>query len=150
MSKYKAHGQTDPRKTGNRPKQLTEGTVLGLPVGRDKVVVPPDQVQELAALGCSNTDIAKFYGVTEQTIRYNFSDIIAKGKEELKITLRRSMLKNATQHMNAAVQIFLAKNILGMSSEPISSDANTPLPWNDSDTDDTLEIIEEIDNEIDE
>jgi len=91
MSKYKAHGQTDPRKTGNRPKQLTEGTVLGLPVGRDKVVVPPDQVQELAALGCSNTDIAKFYGVTEQTIRYNFSDIIAKGKEELKITLRTQM-----------------------------------------------------------
>ena len=99
----------------------------------DKRVVPPDQVQELAALGCSNTDIANFYGVTEQTIRYNFSEYITKGKEELKITLRRSMLKNATVNMNAAVQIFLAKNILGMTSEPLSSESNAPLPWNESD-----------------
>jgi hypothetical protein len=122
----------DKAKTGPKPKELVEGTIKGLCVGRDKRIVPPDQVQELAALGCSNTDIANFYGVTEQTIRYNFSEYITKGKEELKITLRRAMLKNATGHMNAAVQIFLAKNILGMTSEPMSSEANAPLPWNES------------------
>ena len=141
--------ENSPRgKTGPKPKELTEGTILGLPVGRDKKIVPPDQVQELAALGCSNTDIANFYGVTEQTIRYNFSEYITKGKEELKITLRRAMLKNATNHMNAAVQIFLAKNILGMTSEPMDSEANQPLPWNE--TDDSVEIEEyheELDNE---
>ena len=76
----------DKAKTGPKPKQLVEGTIKGLCVGRDKTVVPPDQVQELAALGCSNTDIANFFGVTEQTIRYNFSEYITKGKEELKIT----------------------------------------------------------------
>jgi len=123
----------DKHKPGPKPKELVEATILGLCVGRDKRVVPPDQVQELAALGCSNTDIANFYGVTEQTIRYNFSEYITKGKEELKITLRRSMLKNATVNMNAAVQIFLAKNILGMTSEPLSSESNAPLPWNESD-----------------
>lgn len=123
----------DKHKPGPKPKELVEGNILGLCVGRDKKVVPPDQVQELAALGCSNTDIANFYGVTEQTIRYNFSEYITKGKEELKITLRRSMLKNATNNMNAAVQIFLAKNILGMTSEPMSSESNAPLPWNESD-----------------
>lgn len=122
----------DKAKTGPKPKELVEGTIKGLCVGRDKRIVPPDQVQELAALGCSNTDIANFFGVTEQTIRYNFSEYITKGKEELKITLRRAMLKNATGHMNAAVQIFLAKNILGMTSEPMSSEANAPLPWNES------------------
>ena len=139
----------DKAKTGPKPKQLVEGTIKGLCVGRDKTVVPPDQVQELAALGCSNTDIANFFGVTEQTIRYNFSEYITKGKEELKITLRRSMLKNATVHMNAAVQIFLAKNILGMTSEPMSSEANAPLPWNESDeTDvDIEEYVEEETNE---
>ena len=51
------------KKTGPKPKELTEGSILGLPVGRNKKIVPPDQVQELAALGCSNCDIANFYGV---------------------------------------------------------------------------------------
>ena len=139
--------ENSPRgKTGPKPKELTEGIILGLPVGRDKKIVPPDQVQELAALGCSTTDIANFYGVTEQTIRYNFSEYITKGKEELKITLRRAMLKNATNHMNAAVQIFLAKNILGMTSEPMDSESNQPLPWNE--TDDSVEI-EEYHEELD-
>ena len=134
-------------KTGPKPKELTEGTIMGLPVGRDKKIVPPDQVQELAALGCSNIDIANFFGVTEQTIRYNFSEYITKGKEELKITLRRAMLKNATSHMNAAVQIFLAKNILGMTSEPMDSEANAPLPWNESDTSvDIEEYDEDLEN----
>jgi hypothetical protein len=36
-------------RTGPKPKELVEGTILGLPVGRDKTVVPPDQVEELAA-----------------------------------------------------------------------------------------------------
>ena len=138
------------KKTGPKPKELTEGSILGLPVGRNKKIVPPDQVQELAALGCSNCDIANFYGVNEQTIRYNFSEYIIKGKEELKITLRRAMMKNAVVNMNAAVQIFLAKNILGMSSEPIDGEANAPLPWNESDN--TVEIeeySEEIEHEED-
>lgn len=151
MSNHRAHGQTDPSKTGPRPKELTEGTILGIAVGRDNTVVPPDQVEELAALGCTNTEIANFYGVTEQTLRYNFSDNLIKGREELKIKLRRAMLKNACINMNAAVQIFLAKNILGMSDSPIDSEANAPLPWNESDTsvETGVETDEETANEDD-
>lgn len=119
----------DKSKTGPKPKELIEGTIIGLPIGRDKTVVPPDQVQELASLGCSDRDIANFYGVAENTLRYNFSDYLTKGREELKITLRRAMLKNACVNMSAAVQIFLAKNILGMTDQPINSDAHQPLPW---------------------
>jgi hypothetical protein len=33
--------------------------------------------------------------------------------------------------MNAAVQIFLAKNILGMSDNGQESDDKKPLPWSD-------------------
>ena len=117
------------KKTGPKPKVPVEGTITGLCVGRDKKVVPPDQVQELAAMGCKNTEIANFYGVTEQTLRYNFSDYLTKGREELKISLRRAMLTNACSNMNAAVQIFLAKNILGMADTPVNSEENAPLPW---------------------
>jgi len=120
-------------KPGPKPKELTEGTVIGLPVGRDKKIVPPEQVQELAALGCRNIEIANFFGVTEDAISRNFAAELTKGREELKITLRRAMLNNAVRNNSAAVQIFLAKNILGMSDTPVDSEANAPLPWDSKD-----------------
>jgi hypothetical protein len=114
-----------------KKKQLTEGTIEGYPIGRDKKIVPPDEVQKLAALGCSNRDIANFFGIEESNVSRHFAAEITKGREELKISLRRAMLNNACKNMNAAVQIFLAKNILGMSDTPINSEENKPLPWSD-------------------
>lgn len=134
--------QHNSSKTGPKPKELVEGTILGLPVGRDKTVVPPEQVEELAALGCNNLDIARFYGITEQTLRYNFSEYLTKGREVMKIKLRRAMFKNACENMNAAVQIFLSKNILGMADTPLASDSHAPLPWTD---DVAAEVADELD-----
>lgn len=125
-----ASDQPERGKTGPKPKQLTEGTVIGLPVGRDKKIVPPAQVQDLASLGCKNIEIANFFGVTEDAISRNFAAELIKGREELKISLRRAMLKNACTNMNAAVQIFLSKNILGYQDSPTNSDDDKPLPWN--------------------
>jgi len=118
------------KKTGPKPKQLTPKTVLGLPVGRDKTIVPPEEVYKLAAIGCKNTEIADWFGVTEEAISRNFAAELTKGRANVKISLRRAMLANA-QNMNAAVQIFLAKNLLGMSDAPFNSEANAPLPWSD-------------------
>ena len=133
------------KKTGPKPKELVEGYYLGLPVGRDKRVVPPDQVEELAALGCRDNEIANFFGVKEDTLRYNFADYLTKGRAQLKITLRRAMLTNAKGNMNAAVQIFLAKNVLGMSDAPVDSEANAPLPWVETEEDLELEENEHED-----
>mgnify|MGYP003624705716 FL=1 len=132
-------------KTGPKPKAPTEGTILGLPVGRDKTIVPQDQVEELAALGCNNKEIANFFGVKEDAISRNFAAELVKGREVMKIKLRRAMFKNACQNMNAAVQIFLAKNVLGMVSEPAQGEGSAPLPWNEADA--TVEIGEEHDEE---
>lgn len=134
--------ENEKAKRGPKPKQPTEGIIMGLPVGRDKTVVPQDQVEELATLGLTNREIANFYGVKEDAIARNFADELTKGRELMKIKLRRAMFKNACVNMNAAVQIFLAKNILGMSDSPINSEANAPLPWNEADTT-TIEIGEE-------
>lgn len=114
-----------------KQKELVEGTIFGFPIGRDKKIVPPDEVQKLAALGCTNRDIANFFGIAEDNIARHFAEYITKGREELKISLRRAMLNNACKNNNAAVQIFLAKNILGMSDTPINSDEKHPLPWSD-------------------
>lgn len=126
-----AHGQTDPHKTGNRPKRLVEATILGKAVGRDKTVVPPDQVAELAGLGCTDNEIAGFFGIKHDTLRYNFTEELQKGRELVKIRLRRAMMTNALDKYNPAVQIFLAKNLLAMSDNGITS-ADDALPWVES------------------
>ena len=124
--------QRDPSKTGPSPKRLVAVEVYGYEVGRgkNKRVVTPDDVYKLAALGCNDKEIAIWFDIEYSTLKYNFSDIIAKGREDLRQTLRHSMIKNALSG-NAAVQIFLAKNWLGMSDNGMASDDKQPLPWSD-------------------
>lgn len=114
-----------------------ERVILGIVVGRNKTVVPPEEVEDLASLGCSDRDIANWFGINEDTLRYNFADYLLKGRENLKITLRRAMLKNACVNLNAAVQIFLAKNMLGMSDQGQTNEAGKILPFTDDDDDES-------------
>lgn len=132
------------------PERLTDkwGTkiVEGKVVGRDKQVVPPEEVVRLAELGCNDREIAQWFGIAESTLRYNFSAELDKGASALKQRLRFAMLRNACEKDNAAVQIFLAKNILGMSDQPQSSSKEV-LPWTDDDEPevqaDDFEVTEE-------
>jgi hypothetical protein len=122
----------DPSKTGPAPKKLVAVEVYGYQVGRGlrKRVVTPEEVFKLAALGCTDKEIALWFDVPYDTLRYNFTDIIAKGRQEMKTALRNAMFKNAMSG-NAALQIFLAKNMLGMSDNPGSKEDDKILPWND-------------------
>lgn len=123
---------TPKAKTGPKPKTLVTVEVTGYEVGRGirKKVVFDEDVYKLAAMGCNNREIAIWFDIDENTLAYNFANIIAKGREDLKHNLRRAMLKNA-MNGNAAIQIFLAKNLLGMSDNPMDTEANAPLPWSD-------------------
>ena len=122
----------DPSKTGPQPKKLVAVEVYGYEVGRGlrKRVVTPEEVFKLAALGCTDKEIALWFDVPYETLRYNFSDIMAKGRQEMKTSLRNAMFKNAMSG-NAALQIFLAKNLLGMSDNPGSKEDDKILPWTD-------------------
>jgi len=122
----------DPSKTGPKPKKLVAVEVYGYEVGRGRTkrVVVPDNVYNLAVIGCNDREIARWFDMNEDTLRNNFSDIMAKGREDLKHSLRRAMIKNALGG-NAALQIFLAKNLLGMSDIPTNNEGNQPLPWSD-------------------
>lgn len=125
------------------------GTTIieGRIVGRDNIVIPPEQVEDLAQIGCSNKEIANFFGVTEATLSRNFVTELQKGKEILKQRLRRAMLENAIVHKNAAVQIFLAKNMLGMSDNGMNTDDNKVLPFTD---DEVEEIKDKLEDELEE
>ena len=125
----------DPSKTGPKPenkKKLVAVEVFGYEVGRGlkKRIVTPEDVYKLAALGHSDREIATWFSINEETLRYNFKDIMAKGRQEMKTALRNAMFKNALSG-NAALQIFLAKNMLGMSDNPSNSDNDKVLPWVD-------------------
>ena len=120
------------KKSGPKPKDLVTVEVTGYEVGRGitKRVVFDIDVYKLAAMGCNDREIATWFDCNEDTLRNNFSGIIAKGREDLKQNLRRAQIKLALQG-NATMLIWLGKNILGQQENPVNSEANTPLPWSD-------------------
>jgi hypothetical protein len=135
-----------PKKNGRHKMGIreTEGRI----VGRDHTVVPAEEVEKLAAIGCKDMEIADWFGINDNTLRFNFSEELIKGRASLKMSLRRAMFNNAIHQNNTVMQIWLSKNFLGMSDNPMDGDANQPLPWNESD-DAELELGTEEDIDID-
>jgi hypothetical protein len=130
--------EQDPSKTGPKPKQLKAVEVYGFEVGKGlrRRVVNPEDVYKLAALGLNDREIARWFDIDHQVLVYNFHTIIEKGREHMKMSLRRAMFKNAIKNNNAALQIFLAKNMLGMSDNPQNTEDSKPLPWTEDDRSD--------------
>lgn len=126
MEDSKSNNPTTKRKTRKTATIEVEGVV----VGRDKKVVPPKDVERLAQMGCKDSEIADWFGIDENTLRYNFSVELLKGKLALNQSLRQAQIRLALSG-NATMLIWLGKNILGQSENPIDSEANTPLPWTD-------------------
>ena len=124
----------NPSKTGNKPKKLVAVESVGFEIGRGlrKKIVCPEDVYKLAAMGCNDGEIARWFDVDLNTLNYNFKSIILKGREDLKQSLRLAQLKLALSG-NAVMLIWLGKNILGQSDNPTNSDVNAPLPWNEDD-----------------
>jgi hypothetical protein len=81
-------------------------------MARPKLNIDPNQILKLAAMGCSNREIAAFVDCDESTIRDRFPAEVQKGRENGKTKLRRLMWQNAEKG-NAVMQIWLSKNILG-------------------------------------
>ena len=124
--------EQDSSKTGPKPKKPVAIEVEGFEVGRGvrRRVVFPNEIYKLAAIGLTDRDIARWVHVDENTLRYNFSEILAKGREEIKISLRRAQLKLALSG-NAVMLIWLGKNILGQTDAPGQTIDNPILPWSD-------------------
>ena len=115
-------------------RKYGEKTIKGIVVGRGdtKQVIPLEQVRKLASLNCSYKDMAKFFGVHENTFRDNFRSEVEKARETTKHRLMEAMLTNALDKMNPTVQIWLSKNLLGFSDNPTDNGSNVPLPWSDN------------------
>src|SRR5271155_2875997 len=85
--------------------------------GRKPVNIDLEQVEKLAAIQCTESEIASVLGVSERTIERrkhqpDFAEAMARGKAKGRMSLRRSLWALA-QKGNPAGNIFLAKNLLG-------------------------------------
>jgi hypothetical protein len=118
--------------TKRKQRKTATVEVEGVVVGRDKKVIPPKDVEKLAAMGCKDIEICEWFGIDGNTLRYNFSVELQKGRQSLNQSLRQAQLRLALSG-NATMLIWLGKNVLGQSDNPADSEANTPLPWTDSD-----------------
>ena len=107
-----------------------EVTKQGLVVGREKRIVPPDEVYKLAELGCNNKEIAEWFMIKEDTLNYNFCDYLTKARAGMKRRLRSVQLDVALKG-NATMLIWLGKQYLGQSDNPGGSQEDQILPWTD-------------------
>jgi hypothetical protein len=90
-----------PKKTAGRPKKYNIDT---------------KEVEKLASFGCTNTEIASFFGCSKSLLTKNYSTNIAKGKEQGKINLRKWQW-NAAEKGNVTMLIWLGKQVLGQAEK---------------------------------
>ena len=83
-----------------------------------KYDIPAHKVQELPEFGCTNTEIAQFYGCSENTIRRNYGENLTKGRASGKTRLRELQWAVAAKG-NVTMLIWLGKQVLGQSENPM-------------------------------
>lgn len=105
-----------------------EGLIVGR--GKNKTVIDPQEVEKLAELHCTIQEMADFFRVPRETLKYNFRDIITKGKERTKQRLRKAQIELALKG-NAVMLIWLGKNLLQQQDNPQDSSNLQPLPWSE-------------------
>ena len=93
-----------------------------------KYNISKEEVFKLASYGCTNVEIADFYGCDESLIRKSYSEYIRKGKASGKTRLRQLQWDSAEKG-NVAMLIFLGKNILGQQDRLETTELDEPLVW---------------------
>ena len=81
-----------------------------------KYNIDVEQVEKLAGLGCTNTEIASFFDVGEHVIRKSYAEFLEKGRDKGKIRLRQWQMK-AAERGNVAMLIWLGKQMLGQTDK---------------------------------
>jgi DNA-binding CsgD family transcriptional regulator len=82
-------------------------------MARPRKQIDPEQVEQLAQIGCPTDEIAAVLGVNERTIERRFVARIKSGHHKLKTNARSMLVKKAKSGDTACI-IFLAKTVCGM------------------------------------
>ena len=81
-------------------------------MARPRKVLDTEQIEKLAAINCSFSEIAAVTGVNVSTITRRFAHVIEKGREIGKSSLKRKMWEIAMKG-NVGMCIWLSKQMLG-------------------------------------
>jgi hypothetical protein len=115
------------------PEPAEDGTPGKKKTGPAPILLDPKQVFQLAQLGATNVEIARFFNVSESFIRKRYSDVCDSGRCSIKIRLRQAQIREAMAG-NVTMLIWLGKQMLNQSDQgERNSDENQPLPWSDND-----------------
>ena len=89
-----------------------------------------DMIVKLAEIQCTQQEIAHVMGVSVDVIKKAENlDLIANGKSQGKVKLRRAQYRKAVDEGNPTMLIRLGKNTLGQSENNLNTDDNNVLPW---------------------
>jgi hypothetical protein len=78
--------------------------------------IEPWQVYKLARIGCTDAEIGTILGCSEDTLTNRFSEHLRKGREKMRMSLRRMQYK-AAQTGNITMLIWLGKQYLKQSDK---------------------------------
>jgi hypothetical protein len=106
------------------------------PGGRPRIEIDLELVEKLAQIACTDAEIASIVGVSLDTFKRRkddkaFAEMLEQARSRGKASLRRIQWRLAEQG-NAAMAIFLGKNLLGQRDkfDDVAGDKD-PLPWQD-------------------
>jgi hypothetical protein len=99
-------------------------------VGRPKIEIDEELLYKLATIHCTMKEMVDIMGVSQDTLKRNYAHIIDKGKSDGKMRLRRKQIEVAMSG-NHTMLIWLGKQMLGQSENPMNSDDTKILPWSD-------------------
>ena len=81
-----------------------------------KYDIDTEEVEKLAGYGCTNTEIASFFGCDESLIRKSYSESLTKGRDKGKIRLRQLQWNSASSG-NVSMLIWLGIQLLGQTDK---------------------------------
>tara|TARA_R110000868_G_scaffold123968_2_gene327936 strand:- start:8661 stop:8993 length:333 start_codon:yes stop_codon:yes gene_type:complete len=92
--------------------------------------IDTEQVWRLACMQCTLREIADVVGVSHESVRKHFGDLIEKGQSVGKKSLRRAQFEKAINGSDRML-VWLGKQYLGQKEIVSDGDDNMPLPWED-------------------
>lgn len=105
-----------------------------------------DQIEQLAAFGCTDAEIAALAGLDDTTIQKSFSAQLKKGRADMRTRLRSAQVKKALGYFveksdkegnvevyltppDNTMLIWLGKQYLGQSDKSETKDTSEPVNW---------------------
>jgi len=86
-------------------------------IGRPKKYkIPTDKLEQLASFGCTNIEMASYFGCSPDLLEKSYSEYLTKGRDKGKIRLRQLQYK-AAEKGNVVMLIWLGKQVLGQSDK---------------------------------